>query len=123
MSDNQANQGQGQNNNPDNQGQGQVPNTIDPEVLLLGLSTALDKLQTQGKLDANAMESLAKSIADLERLVLMIQQNQTDFRIQGQTLADGTIECILAGTPVRIDPTSDIAIGAKQIERQRAAQG
>lgn len=122
MSENEASTGQGQDNNPGNQGQ--QSKTLDPEALLLAFGQALDQLQTKDKLDANAMDAMRSNIEELTKLVLALKESQTGFRIQGQRLADGTIECVLAGVPVRIDPTSDIAIGAKQIERQRQqAQG
>lgn len=94
-----------------NQGQDNQP-TLDPEVLLLAIFKGLDSLQTRDALDANALDDLRQQIANLSL-------NGEAFRIKGQQHPDGTVECVLAGVPLRIAADGDVAVGAKQIERQK----
>lgn len=96
----------------DNAGQGSNEHTLDPEILLLSIFKGLDALQTRDALDANALETLKNQVANLSL-------NGEAFRVKGQQHPDGTVECVLAGVPLRIASDGDVAVGAKQIERQK----
>ncbi len=94
-----------------------VPVEISPEELLLATLQAVDRLQTQLALQSN-------SVADLREMLAGLKAG-TPFRLRGKRLPDGTLECVLGETavPIRILPGgSDIAIGAKQIQRQKVQQ-
>lgn len=97
---------------------------MDPEKLLLVMMQAMDRLQTSNKLAANGAEALAAELgltkAEFTAALQNMREQMASFRINGQQLEDGTVECILDGVPIRVDPTTDIAVGAKQIERQKA---
>ncbi len=80
---------------------------VSADDILLDQFKALDRLQTQGSLMVKVVEALDKRVSS--------------FRVPGQRLEDGTLECILGSskTPVRVAPDGDIAVGAAQIERQK----
>ncbi len=94
----------------------QTTHEISPEELLLATLQAVDKLQTQLSLQSN-------SLADLKTLLAGLKPGEP-FRLRGKRLADGTLECVLGETavPIRITAASDIAVGAKQIARQKVQQ-
>jgi hypothetical protein len=98
----------------DNAGTGSTPNqpTLDPEVLLLAIFKGIDSLQTNDALEANSLAALKEQVANLSL-------NGEAFRIKGQQYPDGTVDCVLAGVPLRIAADGDVAVGAKQIERQK----
>jgi len=88
----------------------EVP-TLDPEELLLA---ALQK----GDQNETAIELLKQ-----EHGKLVLVQHST-FRIRGTRAEDGTIECQLTdrNIPIRIAAGNDIAVGPRQIQRQKQKQ-
>ena len=98
-----------QNPNPNPNPEQEEP-TLEGEVLLLKIVEAIAKGQT-----GDDLRDL--KLKDIEEALKKVMA----FRVRGRTLPDGTVECVLDGTVVRIEgATSDIAVGNSAVARARS---